>query len=175
MEILVYLSIFSMIFLIAAFRTEQNSSRRWQPRSVNHGERVCWACASLPEQVWVQTESKSHGELWGTLFRFHNVPVSSRHCKRAQWDLSTSVRKCTQKRSQCLTHFGKEIGELHTFAPLTSNHFSEGLYAHTEHILTLLLFNQLLQLATMGSNVLFLFGVSGNTRIVLASLPSNLF
>lgn len=37
------------------------------------------------------------------LFRFHHVAVSSQLCKRAQWDLSTPVKKCPQKRNRCLT------------------------------------------------------------------------
>lgn len=75
------------------------------------------------------------GAMGGTFsFRFHNVPVSSQHSKRAQRDLSTSVRKCTLNRSQCLTHFSREIGVHHIFAPLNSNdctfHLSHNTVSH---------------------------------------------
>lgn len=45
-------------------------------------------------------QNRNHmGNYRELLFHFHHVPVSSQHCKRAQRDLSMSVRKCTQERS----------------------------------------------------------------------------
>lgn len=119
---------------------------------------------------------------WGAtgnlLFRFHHVPVSSQNCKRAQRDLSTSVKKCTQKRNQCLTEFSREIGEPHT--PLNSNDCTFLQASTHTALLTPTILSQVLRWLNMGGNTACkkaccLTQKENSNNFSFITLPSNLF
>lgn len=91
----------------------QHSAQFWQLRSVNQeGACLIGLCAAPSLARYRYSQSSNHMGSYREPFCFVSTMFLSAVSivKRAQRDLSTSVKKCTRQRNQCLTQFSREIG-----------------------------------------------------------------
>lgn len=66
--------------------------------SQSQGETLIGAHCTLPRCGYRRNRNHMPSYREPIRFVFHHVPVSSQHCKRAQRDLSTSVKKCSHEK-----------------------------------------------------------------------------